>query len=63
MKINWSLLWKIVVMGLLLAALASCTVKAVAMDTPVRGGEYLESIGADDATRVELLRLWREWEQ
>lgn len=45
-------------MGVLLA-LSFC--RAAAMETPISGEEYLQSIGASNEARAELTEVWKEW--
>ena len=62
MKINWSLILKIILVLLILLVLEFGCARAAGMEAQVSGEEYLAEIGADNATRAELTALWKEWE-
>lgn len=62
MKINWSLILKIILVLLILLVLEFGCARAAALDEQVSGEEYLTGIGADNQTRAELTALWKEWE-
>lgn len=61
MKINWSLILKIILVLLILLVLEFGCARA-ALDEQVSGEEYLAGIGADNQTRAELNALWKGWE-
>ena len=62
MKINWSLILKIILVLLILLVLEFGCARAAGMEAQVSGEEYLAAINADNATRAELTALWKEWE-
>lgn len=61
MKINWSLILKIILVLLILLVLEFGCARAAGMEAQVSGEEYLAGINADNAARAELTALWKGW--